>query len=338
MNIDYNVKFREAANVGNTTQMIQLRKQHQIDINGFGAKSLQSAAHRAAANGHVAALRLLYNLGADFSLTDTNGKTAKMHAKTQEAHDFFALIEIAQQALAGQNDVFQISAHLKSLSSEQMTTFLAWRKIYETDTEKQRREKYSELYNTADTKVSSQTWEGLKGTCDRAHENLFYWININNILKNVKFNGQNLGACNEFSSANFVNLTKNMNVPFLVEQVALMHTFLPGHAFTLVNRNNSQDVTNLTSWNTALVVDTWMKQAFFFQFANQVPCDKTLQFASSYTINKGLDNVEIAYPQEFPNTGALYQRLLQQYQDQATQHYTNHALYNQAAAAATAGV
>lgn len=93
----YGLEFRQAANDGNTETMLQLKSQWtRLDVNSSGNKSKQTAAHRAASQGHVAVLRLLYSLGANFNLADNDGHEAQDYAKTAETNDFFATLEIAK--------------------------------------------------------------------------------------------------------------------------------------------------------------------------------------------------------------------------------------------------
>src|SRR5688500_9113656 len=97
--IDRNLAFRQAAATGNTQQMINLIKTGMIDINSAGSKTQQTAMHRAAAGGHLAAVHLLFNLGALTDKIDGNRKTPLELAENQEVKQAFQLIDIAKQAL-----------------------------------------------------------------------------------------------------------------------------------------------------------------------------------------------------------------------------------------------
>ncbi len=93
------LEFRQAAYENKTKTMLAL-SDRGVNIDSKGIVSGQTAAHRAAAKGNAEALRLLFNLGANFDLQDSDGKTPQEHAQSPETTMIFALIRSGKGAIA----------------------------------------------------------------------------------------------------------------------------------------------------------------------------------------------------------------------------------------------
>lgn len=327
MNTDYNMQFRQAAFDGNTAQMIALQQQHQIDINGVGSSTGQSAAHRATVHGHASALRLLYNLGANFSLSDSKGNTAKFYAKTQETKDFFALIEIAQQTLSKRNDLFKVALDLHNCSTETERKFYARREAITNQAELTKtilknnftKQLESELESLGTHLKSSEAMQTLLNNINPAHLHLQRWSVLLSNLQNTKPGDD--GACNEFSLSAFVNLTQIMQVPFLVEETVLFAPSGANHSFVLLNRDSSHANNSIAGWHTALVIDTLKNIAFFYQFVGHVATDTCIKYAPLWRIMSATSSVDVSIPTELPLTTAFYQQQLAQLKQQTKAVY-----------------
>lgn len=206
-NIDYHLAFREAANKGNTAEMIQLKNRWgQLDINASGAKSLQTAAHRAASQGQVAALRLLYNLGANFGLTDKAGHKAKHYANTVETREFFTYIKIAKEALAERRDFFSHIIHSENCSRSESNALFSLRTSSRKQAPIEGLALDTALINifkveTTGLEVDANVKKGILDNFNAAKSHLYALSGMRTFLEQANQSGSEIAACGEVAKA-----------------------------------------------------------------------------------------------------------------------------------------
>lgn len=335
---DYHLAFRQAANDGKTDTMIQLKNEWaELDINSSGATSLQTAAHRAASKGHVAVLRLLYNLGADFSCTDKDGHTAKHYANSDGTRKFFTEIAIAHQALAERDDFFSNIVDTRQCSRDEFNTLRLIRDTLQKDELQDRRQFQKALICAYDTEtfgmqdtLKQDVIQSIVAKINAALEHVGQWARTKTILEHAIQTGRELASCGEVARTCFLNLTQRMHVAD-VECVTLAVGSTTqnslGHSFNILNRDRSQALDNLNSWKSAFIIDAQQRKSFYYQFVKEYPQSTCLKSLNVFNVVAECSSIDAPITDFLTKTIAFYQQQL------ATLKQSSLALYEQRRAA-----
>jgi Ankyrin repeats (many copies) len=257
------VAFRQAANDGH----INLMKSYLsgVDIEEAGSESKMTAAHRAAAKGRAAVLRLLFSLGDSFSKVDNKGNTPEKLAKDLDCKKVFELASLARKALAVVDKIFPHRVDVNKLDELKDKPFLDFRnKRIETrmklTTEvimKVSQIIGSECPNKQDLINVINQWLETHG------DFLFRYYDPYATLKEAAKAQIKEGACGETSVIVFGYLTYVVKTKLRVEYLLVPHKNT-NHAFIIVNRN--PDGAFKEGLREALLIDAHAKKVFFYEF------------------------------------------------------------------------
>ncbi len=310
--IDPGLAFRQAAANNDTATMIKLYP--SVNINASGATSKQTAAHRASAAGNSAALRLLFNLGADLTLGDKDEKRAEELA-VGEAKKIFSLIKAGTEAVAFRKRIFpkideEASEGELNVFTDARKNFVPLsyespelKKFWESITKSQKSE-MPNCYGLPLDKV-----EAIEKKAADATDSSLYRLSVLKCVNYFVRKKCSVCRCGEATEASLAYLFQ-ANIPFPVEE---LHLFWKGdklrnHAIIILNRIQDKEISDTSSWNEALFVDPYKKRLFFFDFLAHYKENTVIKDLTDYTLTLGSRNVLAAYPDIFPKTAALYQR------------------------------
>lgn len=307
------LKLREAASKNDTATLISLKG--KVDINSAGPTSKQTAAHRAAAGGHINTLQLLFNLGADFSLVDKNGNTPRDLAKTEEAKKLFMLIEEGYAAIAARKSIFlqtdeecdpEISVlHQKYWDdiNEKIQGDSEYKSVIIESYGKEARNKVLTEKEIKQFDIFSEKF----ALNLRRLENM---VAKEVILKAAKETHHKICSCGQAAAASFVWLAYFKNVGFSVEELNLMSKVIPnaGHVVLILNRDQTKLLTDYSGWQESLIIDPYRNTIFFFNFVSHYSQDTCLKMAQFFDLLIGASNVMPPFPTQviLPNTMRLY--------------------------------
>lgn len=296
--------FRQAAFEGKTDEMIRLSKQG-ININSAGAKTGQTAMHRAAAKGHVQALQLLCNLEADFSITDKDGKTAEQVA-SDRAKPFFELIRLGKETIQAAKTFYPTTG------DSETSDFRSWRTHIQT-----KRTKYANEISDKLVITFRAEFERLRPSFpkkkhdeinrqielfDQGRNQLFRLLEDKITLTESIERNYQAGTCGEATTASCAYLlSKKVDLSFEGMNVTKKDV---GHAFVVVNRDTSKSPDDLSSWKGAFIIDSFFNRLYFYDFIQQSPHNTALKGLDLYQKIIGSVNKTVELPASFPFTDA----------------------------------
>lgn len=303
---DLNLQFRKAANNNDIKTLKSLKK--SININSIGKDSKQTAAHRAAAAGHIETLQLLFNWGANFDLMDKDDKKPCDLAKSDEVKLLFKLIEEGQAVLQVRNAVFK-KMDYECTSKEKEIHEEHWHKMNDYIQKKQFsdvKDVYEIYKNEAKTIQPTPEIENIFPIfqdkfqiCFKQLENaLTKFTTLNMSLENNDL----VASCGQVAASCYAWLVNHKQVDFHVEEINLLEKYIKqaGHALLVFNRDNATQEADYNGWKNALIVDPYFNRIFFFNFRDQYPKESCVKIIEKFNIVKGIGNKVIPFPTELP--------------------------------------
>ncbi|MFA6037397.1 MAG: ankyrin repeat domain-containing protein [Legionellales bacterium] len=224
-----------------------------ININSKGPQSGKTAAHFAAAGNHASMLRLLHNLGADFTLKDNEGNIPFALTKSEECQTVFSLVELGLRALEATQKTFphSVDVNYDNENSKKLSEF---------------RNKTLECVEAAVKISASNIMKSIDITkieTNKLYEIVDFLFQLHDHYETIKLskeNNFNLGACAEMSAASFVSLANDNSHNFCVDQFTFSnlkksdpHSNFNDHTIAILNRNSQNKLPN--SLSQALIVD-----------------------------------------------------------------------------------
>jgi hypothetical protein len=308
--------FRTAAANNDTNTMITLSK--SVDVNGIGTgegSSKKTAAHRAAE-----ALRLLFNLGADFSLQDSKNKTPLelVPNNKKEALLCFKLIDNAKQALEARKQFFPATTfnqnwseaeklkHSKTheallnaiqygpLTAKLHTSYKREAKL-NTDYLIEDAERFMDEYDVCVKYL--QSFEGVKTLLEKCYQQEKLYC-----------------ACGDAAFCSFSALVHRDRVPYSVDVLNIISRIGEGgHACVILGRDTAKSLAESASLKTTLVLDPAKELIFFYQFVEQVQSETVLKVLQNFDLMPGVTNQQPAFPKvmKFPDTKRMYQEMIE---------------------------
>lgn len=274
--IDWELKFREAADQGNIESMQWIHHNHKPNVNAQGQQSGQTAAHRAARKGHAPVLRLLYNLGADFFQTkDRKGFLPQELTTHPECLKIFKLALLGKKTLDAVNKLipnkigrnnplineiqFLEWRDLKNAATEEMTKTKIDNLIFETLTKEMVQIKLDNLTSNTlapASKLVDASW--LKVCLTPVHYLCACYTNLSLAIEKK----QKAGACGENSQIAYAYLNAVEKTEFSIDAM-VMQEDLDNHAVTLLNLKENQ-------WDQAFIIDSLYNKCFFYSFHQEL--------------------------------------------------------------------
>ncbi len=314
-NKETELQFRIAASKNDTTTLIRLK--NMVNINSSGTDSKQTAVHRAAAGGHVEALQLLFNLGADFNCCNKDGRKAYDLAATDEVKKLFVLIGEGYEAMAVRKSFFIKTDNECSIEEKS-----AHEKNWDALNEKiQQKSKYeiaiTESYKTEarqktlspEEKRHFLIFSEKHHTCMLILKSMATKLTI---IDNAIESPLKICSCGEAAAISFVWLSLFKNVDFPVEELNLVskYSMAIGHALLILNRDQNVSIADCSGWQNALIVDPYYNRIFFFNFVTQYHQDTCIKVVDKFNLVLGARNITAAFPTEIllPETIALYHK------------------------------
>ena len=274
--IDWELKFREAADQGSIESMQSIYRNHKPNVNAQGQQSGQTAAHRAAHKGHAPVLRLLYNLGADFfRTTDKKGFLPQQLTTKPECLKIFKLALLGKKTLDVVNKIIpnKITETNPSINKIQ---FLEWRDLKKAAVEEMTKTKLNHLlYITLSKEMAEIKLDNLTSNTLAQESKLFdanwlkacfmpihYLCACYSNLRLAIEKKQKDGACGENSQIAYAYLSAVEKTEFSIDAIVIEEN-LDNHAVTLLNLKENQ-------WDQAFIIDSLYNKCFFYSFHQEL--------------------------------------------------------------------
>lgn len=305
--------------------MILLRHKG-ASINGAGPKSGQTAAHRAAITGKIESLRLLLNLGADFDLLDKNGKTAEQLA-APSVRGFFELIRLAKATIAARK-AFYPEISTGSPDFEKWRDYLDEKEAFSIESRiKTIYDSYKKELAIVKKGLTNADYHKANQFVDQMNKclsELRPLIQCQTTLSESLIKKHKVCACGEAAVASYAYLVHIAKSNLPVEEVSLFKTNPNnpkdqyGHAVDVLDRDQSKEIKDLSSWKNAFIIDSYNERFFFYQFIEQYDVDTGIKALDFYELSRGASNRLTPFPTILPftETAALFNKFMKEAQEE----------------------
>lgn len=322
---DKELAFRKAAAKNQTRDMIRLCKGININAVAIGeSSSRKTAAHRAAEFGQVNALRLLYNLGADFQLTDRDGKKPceLVRSDDKETTLFFTLITDAEKALLARKQFFPLTVDEMKFNEEETRQH---HQSHDALAISMLRGPLASALH-AQYKIEAKTINGHREKDaeqfiqEYAVCSAFLVIQESAMIafENALLTEKVYGACGEATKVSFASLVYRDEVHYPVDEMNIIsRVAIAGHACLALNRDRRFAIDDLRGLEEALILDPLNSRIFFYQFVESYGENTVFKHLANFTVHDGIHNKTPQFPKilSLPESEVMYHASLKKIKD-----------------------